>query len=126
MQNDPLEMLAKENGEKFDAVISSEVVEHLYSPHLLPIYAKAALKERGYLIVTTPYHGYLKNLALSITNKWDFHHTPLLHGGHIKFWSRSTLSTLLSANGFDVLQFHGVGRLPFLWKSFVIVAQKRP
>jgi 2-polyprenyl-3-methyl-5-hydroxy-6-metoxy-1,4-benzoquinol methylase len=124
VQDDPLEVLAKENGKKFDAVISSEVIEHLYSPHLLPLYAKAVLREGGFLIVTTPYHGYLKNLALSIANKWDFHHTPLLHGGHIKFWSRRTLTKLLSENGFNVIGFYGTGRLPYLWKSFILVAQK--
>ena len=124
VQDDPLDVLAKENSKKFDAVISCEVIEHLYSPHLLPLYAKAVLKEGGFLIVTTPYHGYLKNLALSVTNKWDFHHTPLLHGGHIKFWSRTTLTRLLSENGFNVIGFYGTGRLPFLWKSFILVAQK--
>lgn len=124
VQDDPLEMLEQENGKRFDAVVSSEVIEHLFSPHLLPIYAKAVLKDGGYLFITTPYHGYLKNLALSIANKWDFHHSPLWHGGHIKFWSRSTLTTLLSENGFDVIGFHGLGRLPYIWKGFLMVAQK--
>ena len=87
-------------------------------------YAKAVLREGGFLVVTTPYHGYLKNLALSITNKWDFHHTPLLHGGHIKFWSRPTLTKLLCEKGFNVIGFYGRGKLPFLWKSFILVAQR--
>jgi 2-polyprenyl-3-methyl-5-hydroxy-6-metoxy-1,4-benzoquinol methylase len=124
VQDDPLEVLAKESGKRFDAVISSEVVEHLFSPHLLPLYAKAVLREGGLLLVTTPYHGYLKNLALSIANKWDAHHDPLLHGGHIKFWSRRTLTKLLSENGFNVIGFYGAGRLPYLWKSFILVAQR--
>jgi 2-polyprenyl-3-methyl-5-hydroxy-6-metoxy-1,4-benzoquinol methylase len=124
VQDDPHEMLARENGRKFDAVVSSEVVEHLFSPHLLPIYAREVLKDGGHLLVTTPYHGYLKNLGISLANKWDFHHTSLRHGGHVKFWSRSTLATLLSQGGFNVVGFHGLGRLPYLWKSFLTVAQK--
>jgi 2-polyprenyl-3-methyl-5-hydroxy-6-metoxy-1,4-benzoquinol methylase len=123
VQDDPAALL--EHEKVFDAVVSTEVVEHLFSPHLLPIYAEGVLKQGGYLIVTTPYHGFLKNLALSMTNKWDKHHTALWHGGHIKFWSRSTLSQLLSTNGFQVVGFSGVGRLPYLWKSMVLVAQKR-
>jgi len=111
---------------KFDAAVSTEVIEHLYSPHLLPQFAGSLLNEKGLLILTTPYHGYLKNLALSIFNKWDHHHTPLWHGGHIKFWSRKTLSKLLNDNGFDVVAFSGVGRVAFLWKSMVLVARKRP
>ncbi len=107
----------------FDAVISTEVIEHLYSPHLLPIFAKKILKKGGYLLLSTPYHGYLKNLALSVFNKWDAHHTPLWHGGHIKFWSKHTLTQLLHDHGFERVQFYGVGRLPFLWKSMILVAR---
>ena len=122
VQDDPATLMAQEGA--FDAVVSTEVIEHLFSPHLLPTYARACLTSGGYLIVTTPYHGYVKNLALSVFDRWDKHHTPLWHGGHIKFWSRSTLTTLLVKNGFEVTDFFGVGRFPYLWKSMVLVARR--
>ena len=108
----------------FDVVVSTEVVEHLFSPHMLPQFSSKVLNKGGYLIITTPYHGYLKNLVLSLLNMWDKHHTPLWHGGHIKFWSRNTLSLLLAENGFKTIDFIGVGRAPYLWKSMILVAQK--
>ena len=107
----------------FGAVVSTEVIEHLFSPHLLPVFARGMLAPGGVLILTTPYHGYLKNLLLSLFGKWDHHHTALWHGGHVKFWSRATLSTLLEGNGFELIAFHGVGRIPLLWKSMVLVAK---
>ena len=107
----------------FDAVVSTEVIEHLFSPHLLPQFASKILRKGGYLVISTPYHGYLKNLALSVFNKWDKHHAALWHGGHIKFYSQKTLSQLLQENGFDVLGFSGAGRIPFLWKSMILVAK---
>lgn len=122
VQHEPARLLDRER--PFDAVVSTEVIEHLFSPHLLPAYARGVLKPGGYLVLTTPYHGYLKNLVLSILDKWDTHHTVLWHGGHIKFWSRATLTRLLADNGFRVIGFSGVGRLPYLWKSMVLVAQK--
>ena len=122
VQDDPQALLGQEGA--FDAVVSTEVVEHLYSPHLLPRYAAAVLKPRGALLISTPYHGYWKNLALSVTGTWDRHHSPLWHGGHIKFWSPATLSRLLLENGFTVRSFHGVGRVPFLWKSMVLLSQR--
>ena len=122
VQDSPSDLLRHE--ELFDAVVSTEVIEHLFSPHLLPIFAESCLKQNGHLIITTPYHGYLKNLALSILGKWDIHHNPLWHGGHIKFWSKKTMTQLLSKNGFQVVAFSGVGRIPFLWKSMVVVAKK--
>ena len=107
VDSDPALITAQEG--LFDAVVSTEVIEHLYSPHLLPRFAWHCLKPGGLLIVTTPYHGYLKNLALSVAGKWDHHHTALWHGGHIKFWSRSTLTQLLAKEGFVAERFLGVG-----------------
>lgn len=108
----------------FDVVVSTEVVEHLFLPRHLPRFANAVLRKNGYLIVSTPYHGYLKNLVLSLLNKWDSHHDPLWDGGHIKFWSRSTLTRMLLDEGFIVREFIGAGRMPYLWKSMILVAQK--
>lgn len=120
VQDSPSSMIEREG--LFDTVISTEVIEHLFSPHLLPQFASKVLKRDGFLVITTPYHGYLKNLVLSIMNKWDAHLTPLWHGGHIKFWSRKTITKLLEENGFSVVSFSGVGRFQYLWKSMVIVA----
>lgn len=122
VEDDPSQVLATEE-KVFDAVVSTEVVEHLFAPHLLPTFARKIVSNGGYLVISTPYHGYLKNLALSFFNKWDTHHTPLWHGGHIKFWSRKTLTQLLEKNGFLVIAFYGTGRLPWLWKSMIIVAK---
>lgn len=120
----PVPILGVGDGGRFDAVVSTEVVEHLFSPQCLPRFAASVLKTEGVLVVSTPYHGFLKNLVLSLLNHWDAHHTALWEGGHIKFWSRKTLTRLVEANGFKVIEFHGAGRVPWLWKSMVLVAKK--
>ena len=109
---------------KFKTIISTEVIEHLYDPRSFFDFAKNILTTAGggRLIVTTPYHGYLKNLALAVTGKMDLHHTVLWDGGHIKFFSRSTLTQMLSEQGFGVVGFAGAGRLPWLWKSMIVSA----
>jgi 2-polyprenyl-3-methyl-5-hydroxy-6-metoxy-1,4-benzoquinol methylase len=112
------------DGGPFDAVVSTEVVEHLYSPHELIRFAAEALRPGGRLILTTPYHGYLKNLALALTGAWDKHLTANWHGGHIKFWSRASLSSLVEDQGLKVCDFGGVGRAPYLWKSMILTARK--
>lgn len=109
---------------QFDLVCATEVVEHLYAPHELARYCYEALKPGGTLIVSTPYHGYLKNLALALLGRWDGHFTAHWHGGHIKFWSRRTLTALLEDAGFRVERFKGAGRWPYLWKSMVLVARR--
>jgi 2-polyprenyl-3-methyl-5-hydroxy-6-metoxy-1,4-benzoquinol methylase len=122
VDDDP--QLITSNEGLFDAVLSTEVIEHLFFPQLLPRFAWKCLKPGGILIITTPYHGYLKNIALSVAGKWDHHHTALWHGGHIKFWSRNTLTKLLVDEGFCVERFAGVGRFPWLWKSMILSARK--
>jgi len=124
VHEDPQLLMRREGERPFDAVVSTEVIEHLYAPHMLPTYARNVLVENGHLILSTPYHGYLKNLMLSLFNHWDQHHTPLWHGGHIKFWSAATLSRLLQDGEFHVTAFRGVGRLPYLWKSMVLTARR--
>lgn len=108
-------------GGPFDAIVSTEVIEHLYMPDDLFIMAKAHANAATSLIITTPYHGWLKNVALAVSGHWDSHHTPLWTGGHIKFWSRATLSALAERNGWQATRFVGVGRAPLLWKSMLMV-----
>jgi 2-polyprenyl-6-hydroxyphenyl methylase/3-demethylubiquinone-9 3-methyltransferase len=108
----------------FDAIVSAEVVEHLYAPRDLARSAFRLLKDGGVLILTTPYNGYLKNLALAATGTMDRHWTVLWDGGHIKFWSWKTIRRLLDEAGFITPEFQGAGRLPLLWKSMVVRARK--
>ena len=110
---------------KFKTIISTEVIEHLYSPRDYFDFCKRVLQKSGggELIVSTPYHGYLKNLALSVSGHMDKHFTVLWDGGHIKFWSKKTLSKVLEEKGFKQLKFKGCGRLPFLWKSMIMTAR---
>lgn len=104
----------------FDAIVCTEVVEHLYAPRSLPAMALQLLRPGGVALVTTPYHGYLKNLALSFAGGWDRHHTALWDHGHIKFWSRDTLVELFQEQRFEFRSFEGLGRAPWLWKSMLV------
>lgn len=118
------DMLEQLREEPFDLVISTEVVEHLYAPRDWARGCFAALKPGGRMICSTPYHGYLKNLMLSVFDKWDSHASPLWDGGHIKLWSRKTLGRLLTEVGFTNLQFRGAGRLPYLWMAMAMSGDK--
>ena len=116
---------ARIGGARFDAVISSDVIEHLYRPTDLLECARELLVPGGWLVLGTPYHGYLKNLALSIVDGWDAHHTVGWDGGHIKFFSVKTLSRLVTENGFEVQCFRYFGRAPWLWKNMICVARAK-
>ena len=111
-------------GDQIDCVVALEVVEHLYNPSRLFEQSYRALKGGGYLVLSTPYHGYVKNLALSVVNGWDRHFGVDWEGGHIKFFSKNTLARMACQAGFTRPRFKGVGRLPGLWKSIIMIVQK--
>jgi len=109
---------------QFPVLLSLEVVEHVYAPRQ---YAKTAfdlLEPGGNAIISTPYHGYWKNLAMALSGKMDAHYTALWDHGHIKFWSMRTLGELLREAGFVDIRFERVGRLPTLAKSMIAIARK--
>lgn len=109
---------------QFPVVTSLEVVEHVYDPRRYAATLFALVRPGGTAIVSTPYHGYWKNLALAITGRMDAHFTALWDHGHIKFWSIRTLSELLHEAGFVDIRFERVGRVPVLAKSMIAIARR--
>jgi len=107
---------------KFPAVVSLEVVEHVYAPRDYAATLFSLVEPGGVAIVSTPYHGYFKNLVMAATGKMDQHFTVLWDHGHIKFWSFKTLSELLTEAGFESVRFRRVGRFPALAKSMIAIA----
>jgi 2-polyprenyl-3-methyl-5-hydroxy-6-metoxy-1,4-benzoquinol methylase len=105
-----------------DIVVSNDVIEHLYRPADLIEAARGLLRPAGILICATPYHGYLKNLAIALLGRGDRHYDPLWNGGHIKFFSPATLTGLLRDTGFVVGDFNYVGRFYGMWKSMICIA----
>jgi 2-polyprenyl-3-methyl-5-hydroxy-6-metoxy-1,4-benzoquinol methylase len=108
----------------FPVVLSLEVIEHVYAPRAFARCVFDLLEPEGVALISTPYHGYLKNLALALTGRMDAHFTALWDHGHIKFWSLHTMRALLEEAGFEVQAFHRVGRIPWLAKSFITLARR--
>jgi 2-polyprenyl-3-methyl-5-hydroxy-6-metoxy-1,4-benzoquinol methylase len=108
----------------FDVVVAVEVIEHLWFPRELFQRATEVLKPHGVLMITTPFHGYWKNLALALANKFDDHWHPWEDFGHVKFFSGKTLTAMANEQGFQVTQFERVGRIPLLAKSMILVCER--
>jgi 2-polyprenyl-3-methyl-5-hydroxy-6-metoxy-1,4-benzoquinol methylase len=108
----------------FDVVVSLEVIEHLYAPRAFAATLRDLLNPGGIAIISTPYHGYLKNLALAATGRLDAHFTALWDHGHIKFWSRRSLCALFAEVGLEETWFMRVGRISILAKSMICVFRR--
>jgi 2-polyprenyl-3-methyl-5-hydroxy-6-metoxy-1,4-benzoquinol methylase len=108
----------------FPLVYSLEVIEHVYDPRLVVKNVFDLIEPGGRFILSTPYHGYFKNLVLAILGKMDNHFCALWDHGHIKFWSPETITLLLTEAGFNVLKIRRLGRFPALAMTMMIVAEK--
>ena len=116
---DPLDRFGR-----FQVVLSLEVMEHLYFPRRLAEAAFGLLEPGGTLVLSTLYHGWLKNIALAAFGRFDRHFDPLWDHGHIKFFSRRTLRRLLVEAGFEevVIRRHDV--VPQFARSMVASARR--
>ncbi len=112
-------------GGPFDCIVSSEFIEHLFAPARMLARCIEALKPGGLLVLTKPYQGWLKNVAIAATGNFDRHVDVAFEGGRIKFFSRASLTATMKAAGFSDIWFAAAGWIPLLWKS-MIVAGRRP
>jgi 2-polyprenyl-3-methyl-5-hydroxy-6-metoxy-1,4-benzoquinol methylase len=108
---------------RFDAVVSIDLIDHLPLPRRLVQAALLALKPGGLLIVTSAYHGYVKNLALALTGRLDSHLDPLRDHGRVKFFSRASLLALLAEFGLEDVRFQSVGSFPLLARGMLASAR---
>jgi 2-polyprenyl-6-hydroxyphenyl methylase/3-demethylubiquinone-9 3-methyltransferase len=109
---------------RFDAVVAIDLVDHLPLPRRMLHTALAALKPGGILVVTTAYYGYAKNLALAATGRFDARWDPLLDEGRVKFFSRATLTALLTEFDLQELHFETIGRVPMFARSMLMSGKK--
>ena len=96
----------------------------MYSPDDIIKKIKRLMDKNTILIISTPYHGYFKNLLITIINKFDNHFDPLWEHGHIKFWSTKTLKKLLLSNKLKIKKIYFSGRFFPISKSMIFIVQK--
>jgi 2-polyprenyl-3-methyl-5-hydroxy-6-metoxy-1,4-benzoquinol methylase len=105
-----------------DLVVAFEVIEHLVEPRRLLAGARAALRPGGYVALTTPYHGRLKNVAIALL-AFDRHFD--VDGYHLRFFSDSALRRLLDDEGFTVERCVHYGRVPGIRAGVFVWAARR-
>jgi SAM-dependent methyltransferase len=105
----------------FDACLCTEVIEHLFDVQGFIKEVHRVLRPDGRFLITVPYHGWLKNMMV-VTRNFERHFD--VNGGHIRFFTKKSLSGCLHTAGFAVDRVVGIGRIRPLWKSIFVAARK--
>ena len=96
----------------FDAIVISEVCEHLFDPRNALRLAKRHLRSGGTLVVTVPNALPLfARLKLLFGKSVDWLHYPspdTEKTGHIRFYTKKSMTRLLAEEGFAVVKVSGV------------------
>lgn len=105
----------------FDAVWASEVLEHVADTARWLSEARRVLAPGGRMLLTTPYHGRVKNVAIALT-RFEAHADPV--GQHLRFYTRRSLRDLLDDFGFAAIEVSAAGGPPLLRESLHAVARR--
>jgi 2-polyprenyl-6-hydroxyphenyl methylase/3-demethylubiquinone-9 3-methyltransferase len=95
----------------FDAVWAGEVLEHVLDTAAWLSEVRRVLRSGGSLLVSTPAHGPLTLIRLAFCrHAFAGHFDP--RGDHLRFYSRETLTQLITEFGFDGIQVRSCGGPP--------------
>jgi 2-polyprenyl-3-methyl-5-hydroxy-6-metoxy-1,4-benzoquinol methylase len=107
--------------EKFDCVVATHVIEHVYDPEAFLTTLKSRLNPGGTIVIATPDMGSLWRWAMG--HRWPSFKLP----EHILYFDRRSLSRLMQKTGFTHLQsfpYPHAFPLPLIASKFNIMLPK--
>lgn len=110
--------------DRFDAIVAVETVDHVAQPRRLLMNARQMLRPGGLLLLTVPYHGYLKNLGIALSGRFDLRLQAVEDHGRLKFFSHHSLGTLVQQCGFEGVQIQNLGRVSPIARSMLLSARR--
>lgn len=104
-----------------DLILAMDVIEHVFDVKTLLHEFHRILSPGGKIFISTPYHGFIKNLFIIFLG-FDVAFDPT--AAHIRFFSKKSLLSLLNQEEFMVLKFGFYGRFYPLSRAMYVVAKK--
>lgn len=105
----------------FDFIVTTDAIEHVYDTELLFQEFSRILKPGGEILITTPYHGLIKNLVIVLTN-FELIFDPL--GPHIRFFTKKSLVNAVENVRLRHISTDYYGRFFPLSSGILIIAKK--
>lgn len=118
------ELLERLGEAPFDVVISTGALAEVEDHRRFVRGCYAALRQGGRFITTTPFEGRMRAVARTLSSGWQRGATDLVESGRVRSWTRRPLTQLLHDAGFVNVRFRGAGRLPLLWSTMLVSADR--
>lgn len=109
--NDP-DWTALLEGERFEAIVMTDVLEHLYDPWRTLELTKTLLAEGGAIIVSLPHVGHSAVMASLLRGRFDYQPWGLLDKTHIRFFGIGNVQDLFDNAGLKIVDADFVVKEP--------------
>ena len=100
----PNELLQK----KFDVIIASEIIEHMFNPDFMLQNISIMLHENSVVIITTPNIVFWKSRFNIFFGNFEYTDKGIMDKGHVHFFTLKTLKKLCKKYNFKIEKEHHV------------------
>ena len=101
-----------ESEDKFDAVIATDVLEHLWDPWETLSLMCGLVNDDGEIIISLPHVGHCVIAACLINEDFDYRDDGLLDRTHIRFFGLKNIQSLVNDAGLNIVEAQFVVRAP--------------
>jgi len=98
--------------EYFDIIICSDVLEHLFDPQEVLLKLRRHLKKSGKLMISVPNVAHYSIRWMLMKGNWEYKAFGLMDYGHLRFFTKKTMSHLLEASGYRIKEISPYISLP--------------
>ncbi len=100
------------DSEKFEVVVASDVLEHLYDPWTTLTNLNKLLTEDGYIVISLPHIGHNSIIACLLNGDFEYQPWGLLDKTHIRFFGIKDVQRLFNDMGFKIVEADFVIKSP--------------
>ena len=108
--------------EKFDIIVLSDVIEHLYNPKAAVIYAKTLLRDDGKIILSVPNVANWATRLHLLFGLWEYTVSGVLDRSHIRFFTLNSVTRLLRSAGLEIID---ISVTPYFIRAFAVPIRNR-
>jgi len=101
-----------EGHDRFDAVIATDVLEHLWDPWETLSLMRGLINDDGEIIISLPHVGHCVIAACLINEDFDYRDDGLLDRTHLRFFGLKNIQSLVNDAGLNIVDAQFVVRAP--------------